>query len=133
MNSPAIRLADSCPEAFRRVKEHRDVNTVVLRLTGGTLDVEAEANWTPEELIASLPPDQARLLVHEVPYATRAGARRHAHLLIWWMPATAAEDEAAYAPAYEILKTQCIDVPVHLIARISTQLAYPRLVALADT
>ncbi|MER7759699.1 hypothetical protein [Streptomyces sp. NPDC097619] len=112
VNSPVVRLADICPEAFRHVREHRDVNTVVLRLSDGLLDVEAEANWTPEELLAKLTPDQARLIIHEVPYATPTGARRHAHLLIWWMPPAAAGDEAAYAPAYDMLKTHCTDAPV---------------------
>ncbi|MER7764320.1 hypothetical protein [Streptomyces sp. NPDC097619] len=132
MWATAVKLADTCPEAFRRVKEQREVNTVVLHLDGGALEVVEEANWTPEELIAALPADQPRLLVHEVPYATHEGARRHAHLLIWWMPAPAGASEAAYEQAFDVLKEQCSDMPVHVIARTPEHLAYPRLVALAD-
>ncbi|WCD83694.1 hypothetical protein KPP03845_100013 [Streptomyces xanthophaeus] len=129
MNSP-VHVAASCPEAFRRVVKQRDVNTAVFGLVGGVLGVAAEANWTPEEMIARLPADQARLLAHEVPFATHAGARRRAHLLIWWMPAAAHGHEAAYGSAFEVLRELC-GGPVHLIARTSEHLAYPRLVALA--
>ncbi|MGW2305974.1 cofilin family protein [Streptomyces sp. NPDC001809] len=117
--------------AFRHVKEQRNVNTAVLALAGDVLVVETEANWTPEELVARVPADQSRLILHEVPYATPTGARRHAHLLIWWMPAPARDQEAAYRAAFDALKNQHAEAPIHLIARIREHLAYPRLVALA--
>ncbi|MFC9341594.1 STAS domain-containing protein [Streptomyces sp. NPDC057020] len=140
---PVVRDADTASRAapppgsdhvaaFRHVKEQRDVNTVVLTLRGDVLMVEAEANWTPEELVVHMPLDQARLIVHEVSYATRTGARRRAHLLIWWMPASAHEQEHAYQAAFETLKRQHTEAPVHVIARTPEHLAHPRLVALAD-
>lgn len=117
--------------AFRHVKEQRDVNTAVLALRGDVLVVEAETNWTPEELVVNMPVDQARLIVHEVSFATRTGARRRAHLLIWWMPASAQGQERAYQAAFETLKMQHTEAPVHVIARTPEHLAHPRLVALA--
>ncbi|MFI6417265.1 hypothetical protein ACIBG6_07610 [Streptomyces sp. NPDC050842] len=127
-----VRVAESCLEACRHVKELRDVNTAVLELDSGALVPETEANWTQDELLQNLPTDQARLIVHELSFATPNGARRHERLLIGWLPPDASAQELVYTAGYEALKEALPDVSVHVIARNEGQLAYPRLVALAN-
>ncbi|MFF4012726.1 hypothetical protein [Streptomyces sp. NPDC001717] len=133
MNSP-IGLSEGCRDALHHLRETREINTVILRFadTPGVLVVEVEGNLTHEELVAALPAGQARLVVHELSFATPEGARRREQLLVLWMPADAgAQEEEAYTAGYNALKEYLPDVHVHLTARRAGQLEYRRLVALA--
>ncbi|MCX4632997.1 hypothetical protein [Streptomyces sp. NBC_01443] len=94
--------------------------------------VEVESNLTHDELIQALPADEARLVAHELFFATPEGERRHEQLLVFWMPAVAGGEEEAYTVAYTTLKDYLADVHVHLTARRTDQLEYRRLVALAS-
>ncbi len=78
----------------------------------------------------SLPADEPRLVVHELAFASPEGTRRHAHLLIFWMPADSSEQETAYTDGFTSLREFLPDVHVHLTARRTDQRAYRRLVAL---
>lgn len=138
--SSPIGLSEGCREALHHLKETREINTVILRFSPSSaarapdvpdLEVELEGNLTHEELVQALPTGEARLLVHELSFAARDGARRHEQLLILWMPADAAAQEGLYTDGYTALKEYLVDVPVHLTARRADQLAYRRLVALA--
>ncbi|WP_328764837.1 MULTISPECIES: cofilin family protein [unclassified Streptomyces] len=132
MSSP-VSFSEECRDALQHVKETREINTVVLRYEDapGVLEVDVEANLTQDELVAALPADEPRLVVHELSFATPEGARRNEQLLILWMPPDADEQEAAYSSGYTALKEFLTDVRVHLTARRSDQLEYRRLVALA--
>ncbi|MEU6313646.1 cofilin family protein [Streptomyces sp. NPDC047014] len=133
MSSPSkVRVGDSCLDAYRHLKEHRDVNTVVFAIASGVLEAETSANWTHDELLGSLPGDQPRLILHELPFATATGARRHELVLVSWMPGGESRDDAAYTAGYEALKELFTEAHVHLTARQPAHLAYDRLVALAD-
>ncbi|MFD9726158.1 hypothetical protein [Streptomyces sp. NPDC059072] len=90
-----------------------------------------EGNLTHDELIGALPADHARLVVHELAFATAEGTRRHEHLLVLWMPAVAGPQEEAYMAGCTALKEYLPDVRVHLTARRTDRLEYRRLVALA--
>ncbi|WP_406179137.1 cofilin family protein [Streptomyces sp. NBC_01006] len=131
MNVP-IGLSEDCLDALQHLKETREINTVILRLAEADgLVVEAESNLTHEELLEALPADEARLVVHELFFATPGGERRRELLLVFWMPADAGVEEEAYTDAYTTLKEYLADVQVHLTARRTDQLEYRRLVALA--
>ncbi|MFE2326670.1 hypothetical protein ACFXD5_22535 [Streptomyces sp. NPDC059385] len=132
MNSP-IGLSEGCRDALHHLRETREINTVILRFadTPGVLVVEVEGNLTHDELVAALPADQARLVVHELSFATPEGARKREQLLVLWMPADAEAQEEAYTAGYNALKEYLPDVHVHLTARQTGQLEHPRLVALA--
>ncbi|MGW6993339.1 hypothetical protein [Streptomyces sp. NPDC054946] len=69
-------------EALRHMKESREINTVRRTDTTGALVVYVEAEPTHEELLQALPVEEPRLVVHELSFATREGARRHEQLLI---------------------------------------------------
>ncbi|MEU9182708.1 hypothetical protein AB0C90_39115 [Streptomyces sp. NPDC048550] len=133
MRSPAI-LSKGCLGALHRLKETREINTVILRYgdARGVLVPEVEANLTHDELVAALPADEARLVAHELCFASHEGARRNEQLLILWVPPDAGSQEAAYTAGYTALKELLTDVHIHLTARQTAQLAYRRLVALAD-
>ncbi len=107
---------------------------MILRYTDTprALVVELEGNLTHDELLQALPPDAARLVVHELSFATREGMRRHETLLILWVPSgVAGQEEESYTVGYTTLKELLADVHVHLTARRADQLDYRRLVALA--
>ncbi|MET9634962.1 hypothetical protein ABZY83_00805 [Streptomyces virginiae] len=131
MNS-RVSLSQGAIEAFRHMKETREINTVVLRRAdlAGALVVEVEANLTHEELLQALPVAEPRLLVHELSFASREGARRHEQLLILWQP-TAADggQRDSYAAAYALLTGRLADARVHLTAERPEQLEYRKLVA----
>ncbi|MFI9743323.1 hypothetical protein [Streptomyces sp. NPDC052494] len=132
--SSRVFLSEGAIEALRHVKETREINTVVLRRAdpAGALVVEVEANLTHEELLQALPAGEPRLVVHELSFASREGARRHEQLLILWQPAAAegSGPEAGYAAAYSSLMEFLADVHVHLTAEHTDQLEYRRLVAM---
>ncbi|MFC9294592.1 hypothetical protein ACFTWH_13440 [Streptomyces sp. NPDC057011] len=132
MSSP-VGLSEGTLEALHHLKETREINTVILRYEDppGALVPEVEGNLSHEELVQALPAEEARLVVHELFFATREGARRHEHLLVLWMPADAGGQEEVYTEAYTVLKEYLPDVHVHLTARRTGQLEYRRLVALA--
>ncbi|MFB6615170.1 hypothetical protein ACIGFK_16875 [Streptomyces sp. NPDC085524] len=130
MNSPD-RVSEGCLEAAHHMKEKREINTAVFRLTAGVLVPEAEANWTHEEVIQHLPRTEPRLLLHELSFAAPDGARRHEQLLIFWAPPGTSAQEDVYTAAYSTLKDLLPEVRVHLTARSSEHLAHRRLVALA--
>lgn len=138
MTSP-IGLSEGCLQALQHLRETREINTVILRLDESPdvlmLEVEVEGNLTHDELVSALPADEARLVVHELSFATSDGARRHEQLLVLWMPRNAGEREEAYTDGYTdgytALKEYLLDVRVHLTARQADQMAYERLVALA--
>ncbi|MGW6859159.1 cofilin family protein [Streptomyces xanthophaeus] len=136
MSNP-IGLTEGCRDALHHLQQTREVNTVILRFadTPGVLapelELELEGNLTHDELVSTLPADQARLVVHELSFATPEGARRHEMLLILWMPTEAEAQEEAWTAGYTFLKKQLPDVHVHLTARRQDQLEYRRLVALA--
>ncbi|WP_328923444.1 hypothetical protein OG429_01505 [Streptomyces sp. NBC_00190] len=131
--SSSIGLLEGCREVLHHLKETREINTVILRFaeTPDVLLVEVEGNLTHEELVAALPVDEARLVVHELSFATPEGARRHEQVLILWVPSGAGWQEESYTAGYAALKEYLPDVRVHLTARRSDQLEYRRLVALA--
>ncbi|MFG2715451.1 cofilin family protein [Streptomyces goshikiensis] len=116
------------------MREQREINTVILRYAGaqGALVPEIEGNLTHDELVQSLPAGEPRLVLHELAFASPEGTRRHTQLLIFWMPPDASEQEKAYTDGFTALKEFLPDVHVHLTARRTDQLAYRRLVALAD-
>ncbi len=129
--SSTIALSEEAVDALQRLRERREVNTVVLRRTeSGLLGLESEGNLTHDELVESLPPDGARLVVHELSFATPEGKRKQERLLIFWMPSPAGEQEESYAPAFTALREFLTNVHVHLTARRKLQLEYRRLVAL---
>ncbi|MFE6847713.1 hypothetical protein [Streptomyces sp. NPDC057686] len=131
MSSP-IGLSEDCLVAFHHLRETREINTVILRIADpGVLVPVSEGNLTHDELVQALPADEARLVVHELSFATPEGDRRNEHLLVFWMPAGADRQEEAYTAGYSILKEYLADVHVHLTARRADQLEYRRLVALA--
>ncbi|MGW6841255.1 cofilin family protein [Streptomyces sp. NPDC054958] len=132
MSSP-ISLTEGSRDALHHLRQTREINTVILRFaeTPGVLAPELEGNLTHDELVSALPDDQARLIVHELSFATPEGARRHEPLLILWMPAEAEAQEETYTAGYTLLKEHLPDVHVHLTARRQDQLEYQRLVALA--
>ncbi|MCX5309051.1 cofilin family protein [Streptomyces sp. NBC_00160] len=70
------------------MREQREINTVILRYAGaqGVLVPEIEGNLTHDELVQSLPADEPRLILHELAFASPEGTRRHAQLLILWVP-----------------------------------------------
>ncbi|MFD7262219.1 hypothetical protein [Streptomyces sp. NPDC059874] len=133
MSSP-IGLSEGSRDALHHLRETREINTVILRFadTPGVLVVEVEGNLTHDELVSALPADQARLVVHELSFATPEGARRHEQLLILWKPEDAEAQEEAYTDGYTALKEYLPDAHVHLTARRTQQLEYRRLVALAS-
>ncbi|CAM5264445.1 cofilin family protein [Streptomyces avidinii] len=132
MSGP-IALAEDCREALHHLRQTREINTVILRFgAGGVLVPELESNLTHDELVSALPAGQARLVVHELSFATPEGARRHEMLLILWMPADTEAQEETYTAGYTLLKEYLPDVHVHLTARRRDQLEYRRLVALAS-
>ncbi|MFJ3963220.1 hypothetical protein [Streptomyces sp. NPDC090036] len=132
-----IGLTEGCRDALHHLRQTREINTVILRFadTPGALALalapELEGNLTHDELVSALPADQARLVVHELTFATPEGARRHELLLVLWMPADAEAQEEIYTAGYTFLKEHLPDVHVHLTARRQDQLEYRRLVALA--
>ncbi|CAM5665987.1 hypothetical protein SAVIM338S_06901 [Streptomyces avidinii] len=134
MSSP-IGLSEGCLQALQHLRETREINSVILRLDASPdvlmLEVEVEGNLTHDELVAALPADAPRLVVHELSFASPDGARRHEQLLVFWMPRRAAESEEAYTDGYTALKEYLLDVRVHLTARQPDQLTYERLVAFA--
>ncbi|MFD6916001.1 hypothetical protein [Streptomyces virginiae] len=132
MSSPTVLSEDSLA-ALRHLRERREINTVSLRYAeaAGVLVPEVEGNLTQEELIDALPADESRLVLHELAFASPEGTRRHAQLLIFWMPPASGEQEEAYAAGFAALTEYLPDVQVHLTARHADQLAYRRLVALA--
>lgn len=132
MSSP-IGLSEGCLDGLHHLRETREINTVILRFadTPGVLVVEVEGNLTHEELVSALPSDEARLVVHELSFATPEGARRREQLLVLWVPAGAGSQEEAYTAGYTALKDHLPDAHVHLTARRTHQLEYRRLVALA--
>ncbi|MGW6841246.1 cofilin family protein [Streptomyces sp. NPDC054958] len=132
MTSP-IDLTEGSRDALHHLRQRREINTVILRFadTPGVLTPELEGNLTHDELVSALPADQARLVVHELSFATPEGARRYEPLLILWMPAEAEAQDEAYTAGYIFLKEKLPDVHVHLTARRRDQLEYRRLVALA--
>ncbi|MEU8840560.1 hypothetical protein AB0D97_15740 [Streptomyces roseus] len=132
MTSPAGPLEGSL-DALRRLKETREINTVILRHRDAPdgLVPEVEGNLTHDELLQALPAGEARLVVHELAFASPEGTRRNERVLILWVPAAAGGQEEAYAAGYTALKEFLTDVRVHLTARRTDQLEYRRLVALA--
>lgn len=115
------------------MKENREINTVVLRRAdlAGALVVEMEANLTHEELLQALPVEEPRLVVHELSFASREGARRHEQLLIFWQPTAAyGGGLEGYAAGFASLKDHLADVRVHLTAEATDQLDYRKLVTL---
>ncbi|MFD3328448.1 hypothetical protein [Streptomyces sp. NPDC058701] len=132
--SDPIGLPPAGVDALQRLRDRRDVNTVILRCAQKppVMAVELEGNLTHEELLASLPPDAARLVVHELAFASRAGSRRHETLLILWVPGETLERDEACAAGYTALKETLTDVRVHLTAGRRDQLDHRRLVALTD-
>ncbi|MFI5639456.1 hypothetical protein ACIA8H_18850 [Streptomyces goshikiensis] len=132
MSSPA-GLTEEGLDALQRLKERREVNTVIFRRTESpALELELEGNLTHDELVQALPSDQARLIVHELAFASKEGTRRHAQLLILWVPTAGGRQEESYRAGYTALKGFLAEVHVHLTARATDQLEYRRLVALAD-
>ncbi|MFD9419742.1 hypothetical protein ACFWC9_34270 [Streptomyces goshikiensis] len=130
MSSPT-GLSEEGVDALQRLKERREVNTVILRRAESVgLVLDLEGNLTRDELLQALPPDKARLGVHELAFASRAGTRRHAHLLTLWVPESARGQEETYTAGYTGLKEFLTDVHVHLTATRTDQLEYRRLVAL---
>ncbi|MFE5675322.1 cofilin family protein [Streptomyces erythrochromogenes] len=132
MSSP-ISLSEGSIAALQHMREQREINTVVLRHAGaqGVLVPEIEGNLTHDELVQSLPTDEPRLVVHELAFASPEGTRKHAQLLIFWMPPDASEQEQAYTEGFTALKHFLPDPHVHLTARRTSQLEHRRLVALA--
>lgn len=133
MKSP-ISLSVESADALQELRERREVNTVILRYadTPRVLVPELEGNLTHEELLRALPSDAARLVVHDLSFATREGARRHERLLILWAPAAAeADQEEPYTAGYTSLQEFLKDVRVHITAGGADQLEYRRLVTLA--
>ena len=131
--SSPIAFSEGCLDGLHHLRETREINTVILRFadTPGVLVVEVEGNLTHEELVSALPPDEARLVVHELSFAPPEGARRREQLLVLWVPAGAGAQEEAYTAGYAALKDHLPDVRVHLTARRTHQLEYRRLVVLA--
>ncbi|MFE6905529.1 cofilin family protein [Streptomyces erythrochromogenes] len=132
MSSP-IDLSEGSLAALQHMREQREINTVILRYAGTqeVLVPEIEGNLTHDELVQSLPADEPRLVVHELAFASSEGARKHAQLLIFWMPPDAREQEQAYTDGFTALKDFLPDAHVHLTARRASQLEHRRLVALA--
>ncbi|MGR4880329.1 hypothetical protein ACIPUC_12940 [Streptomyces sp. LARHCF249] len=132
LSSP-ISLSQASLDALHHLREKREVNTVTLCYAdvAGVLVPEVEGNLTHDELVQTLPPDEPRLVVHELSFASPEGMRRNAQLLIFWMPPDAGAQEEAYTAGYTVLKEHLPDVHVHLTARRTDQLEYRRLVALA--
>ncbi|MEU6311696.1 hypothetical protein [Streptomyces sp. NPDC047014] len=97
----------------------------------GVLVPEVEGNLTEEEPVQVLPMDEPRLVAHELCFASPEGTRRHAQLLILWVPPSAGAQEEAYTAGFTALKEHLCALRVHLTARRADQLAYRRLVALA--
>ncbi|MFE1546339.1 hypothetical protein [Streptomyces sp. NPDC058718] len=130
-----MSLSDGASEALWHMKETREINVVVLRRAdrADLLVVEVEANLTHDELLRALPVQEPRLVVYELSFASREGARRHEQLLILWRPTAAGGDggqEDGYTAAYDSLKEFLGDVRVHLTAEDTDQLEYQTLVAL---
>ncbi|MFE5538527.1 hypothetical protein ACFQ78_22625 [Streptomyces sp. NPDC056519] len=128
-------LPNECVDALHRLRGTRETNTVILDYGHATgvlgLQVQVQGNLTHDELVRALPVHEARLVVHELRFADPDGARRNEHVLILWMPAAAAGQEAPYTAGYRALKDFLTGVHVHLTARRVEHLAYRRLVALA--
>lgn len=133
MSSP-ISLSQGSVTALQHVRQTREINTVILRRGDepGVLSLETEGNLTHDELVAALPVDEPRLVVHALAFASPDGTRRHEYLLILWHPPHTISSQEPYVAGYEALKEILTDVRVHLTARQAQQLAYPRLVALAN-
>ncbi|APU44819.1 MULTISPECIES: cofilin family protein [unclassified Streptomyces] len=125
-------MSERSVAALRHLREKRAINTVTLR-RAETADLvpEVEGNLTHEELVQALPADEPRLVVHELSFASPEGTRKHAQLLIFWMPSAAGEQEETYTAGFTALKEYLSDVHIHLTARRAAHLAYGRLVALA--
>ncbi|NXY93229.1 hypothetical protein HYE82_02120 [Streptomyces sp. BR123] len=131
--SSLIGFSEGCLDAFRHLRETREINTVILQYID-TLEVlvaEVEGNLTHDELIQALPEDKPRLVIHELSFATREGKRRNEQLLVFWMPPGGSGQEEAYTALYTVLKGYLADVHVRLTARRADELDYHRLVALA--
>ncbi|MEV4940724.1 hypothetical protein [Streptomyces zaomyceticus] len=81
-------LSEGSRTAMRHLREKQEITTVILRYgdAAGGLVLEVEGNLTHEERVQALPADEPRLVVHELSFASPEGARRHAQLLIFWMP-----------------------------------------------
>ncbi|MFD6874627.1 MULTISPECIES: hypothetical protein [unclassified Streptomyces] len=131
-NNKTPSLSADGLQALRRLETTREVTTVILRLTRpGGLVLEKEGNLTHDELLRALPPDEMRLVVHELAFATREGARRHQRMVILWAPPAAAAQEQSYNETFAELKRFLTGAPVHLRAGRTDQLKYSELVALA--
>ncbi|MFE6847256.1 cofilin family protein [Streptomyces sp. NPDC057686] len=132
MSSPA-GFSESSLGALHRLRERREINTVILRYVDvpGVLVADIEGNLTHDELVEALPSDEPRLVVHELSFASPEGMRKNVPLLIFWMPPDAGGQEETYMAVYAALKEFLAEVHVHLTARRPEQLEYRRLVALA--
>ncbi|MFD3762756.1 hypothetical protein [Streptomyces sp. NPDC058622] len=125
-------LSPEAVDALHRLKDQRDVNTVILHCAPAphALEVELVGNLTHEELLQALPQEAERLVVHELAFATREGSRRHETVLILWAPAEAGGQEEPCTEGYTALKEFLTDTRMHLTAGQKDQLDYRRLVAL---
>ncbi|MFF4324453.1 hypothetical protein [Streptomyces sp. NPDC001568] len=131
VNTP-IELPPAGVEALTHLRGRREVNTVIFRCPerSSPLTLVLKGNLTHDELLQTLSADATRLIVHELAFATREGARRHETLLILWAPSEVAEQHEGCVAGYMALKEFLSDVRVHLIARRKDQLDYQRMVDL---
>ncbi|MFJ4776699.1 cofilin family protein [Streptomyces sp. NPDC088762] len=129
MSSP-IAVSDDCLHALHRLRERRDVNTVILRHDDAedTLVLELEGNLTHDEVLQALPPDEPRLLAHELSFATSEGMRRNERLLIFWCPAAAGEQGQPYSAGRAVLEELLEGTHLRLQASQREELEYGRLV-----
>ncbi|MBT2482370.1 cofilin family protein [Streptomyces sp. ISL-94] len=128
--STSITVSDDCLHALHRLRERRDVNTVILRHDDAEdgLVLELEGNLTHDEVLQALPADEPRLVAHELTFATSAGMRRSERLLILWCPAAAGEQEQPYSAGRAVLEELLEGTHLRLRASQREELAYSRLV-----
>ncbi|MCX4539374.1 hypothetical protein [Streptomyces sp. NBC_01565] len=128
--SSRITVSDDSLNAWHRLRERRDVNTVILRLdeASQTLVPELEGNLTHDELLQALPAAEPRLIAYELSFATSEGTRRNERLLIFWCPADAGKLEEPYAAAHAALEELLEGAYVRLRASEPAEMEYGRLV-----
>ncbi|MEU9304787.1 hypothetical protein [Streptomyces sp. NPDC048269] len=133
--SSGISVEESCVAAFRELTGHRDVNTVIYRLSADLASIvpEFEGNLTHDELLEALPTGEPRLVAYELAFAAADGARRHEIVLISWSPeGTDIEQRTVLASGYRALRSTLDRIDLCVQATGLADVQYDELVSRAS-
>jgi cofilin len=129
-----ITVDESCVSAFGTLTGKRVINTVVCRLSDGldTVLCDFEGNLTHSELLAALPPEEPRTVLHDLHFAGDAGSRANSIVLISWCPAqTSPEQAMAHRAGTSALLSELRGLRLCVQAEALADVTYGELVARA--